>query len=188
MDLLWLTLLTAILILWYKDHVFLQDQLSSVNTGQSWSVRQVIGNPDTPMAGDYGTAWASAGQDTGSEWLIVEFPNSVTAEKIQIEETYNPGAVVRICSVDFKHQETEVWAGTDPTAVGSGKGTSLITFDTPINSRRFKIYLDSANVPGWNEIDAVALHARGGRIQWTSNAWASPCFGSNQTLPPLFWP
>ena len=188
LDMMWLALLTAVLILWYKDHTSLSNQLASVNTSRSWSVRQVLGQPDTPIAGDQGTAWASMGQDTGTEWLVVEFPNAVMATKIQIEETYNPGAVNRICSVDFKGFETEVWKGKDPTAVGSGKGTSMIKLQKPISSRRFKIYLDSAAVPGWNEIDAVALHGKDGAVQWASNAWASSCFGSNQTLPPLFWP
>lgn len=188
LDLMWLALLTAVLILWYKDHRSLSDRLSSLNTSENWSVRQVLGKPNTPQAGDQGSAWASRLQDSGTEWLIVEFPRSVSATKIQIEETFNPGAVNRVCSVDFKHRETEVWKGQDPTPVGSGKGTSMITLAEPITSRRFKIYLDSAGVFGWNEIDAVALHGKDGTIQWASDAWASSSFGSNQTLPTLFWP
>lgn len=187
-DLMWLAVLTAVLILWFKDHQSLSDRLASVNTRSSWSVRQVLGKPDTPAAGDYGTAWASQGQDSGEEWLIVEFSRSVNATQVQIEETYNPGAVHRICSVDFKGHETEIWKGKDPTAVGSSKGSSAIKFLTPSATRRLKIYLDSARVPGWNEIDAVALHGMDGTIQWASDAWASSCFGSNQTLPKLFWP
>lgn len=188
MDMMWLALVSALLILWYKDHQSLSNQLASVNTSRSWSVRQVLGQPDTPRAGDYGTAWASASQDSGVEWLVVEFPRSVEVTKIQIEETYNPGAVDRVCSVDFKGHETEVWKGTDPTAVGAGRGVSIIVPDQPVSSRRFKIYLDSARVAGWNEIDAVALHGKNGSVQWASNAWASSCFGSNQILPTLFWP
>lgn len=188
LDLMWLALITAILILWYKDHRYLTDQLASINTSQSWSVKQILGKPDTPTAGDRPTAWAAAGQDSGIEWLIVEFPRAVTATKLQIEETYNPGAVMRVCSVDFKRHEQEIWKGKDPTPPSSMMGTSIIPFKDPISSRRFKIYLDSAAVPGWNEIDAVALHGDDGSVQWASDAWASSCFGGNQTLPTLFWP
>ena len=83
MDMMWLALVSALLILWYKDHQSMSNQLASVNTRTSWSVRQVLGLPDTPRAGDYGTAWASASQDSGVEWLIVEFPRSVKVSKIQ---------------------------------------------------------------------------------------------------------
>ena len=120
--------------------------------------------------------------------MVVEFPRAVLATKLQIEETFNPGAVNRLCSLDWKGRETEIWKGKDPTSVGSGKGSSVIALAEPIASRRFKIYLDSASVPGWNEIDAVALHGKNGSLQWASDAWASSAFGSNQSLPNIFWP
>ncbi|MCA9139519.1 MAG: hypothetical protein KDB00_22250 [Planctomycetales bacterium] len=188
MDMLWLALVSALLILWYKDHQSLANQIASVNTRSNWSIQQVLGQPDTPRAGDFGTAWASSLQDSGVEWLVVEFPRSVDVAKIQIEETYNPGAVNRVCSVDFTGRETEIWSGKDPTAVGSSRGSSMIVPSQTINSRRLKIYLDSANVLGWNEIDAIALHGTDGSIQWATDAWASSSFGSNQRLPSLFWP
>ena len=188
MDLMWLSAMTAVLILWYKDHQSLSDRIVSVNVRSSWSVKQVLGRPDTPIAGDHGSAWASAGQDTGTEWVIVEFPRAVPTSKLQIEETYNPGAVNRICTVSWRGIETEVWKGKDPVNPVSGKGTSVIALPRDVSARRFKIYLDSASVAGWNEIDAVALQGQDGSIQWASNAWASSCFGSNQTVPNLYWP
>ena len=188
LDLMWLALLTAVLILWYKDHQSLSNQLASVNTRHGWSVRQLLGRPDTPTAGDRSTAWASLHQDSGTEWVIVEFTRSVAAIGLQVEETYNPGAVNRVCSVDFRGGETEVWKGKDPTAVGSGKGSSIITFANPISSRRFKIYLDSRGLAGWNEIDALGLHGKDGSIQWASDAWASSSYGANQEPPALYWP
>lgn len=106
----------------------------------------------------------------------------------QIEESYNPGAVVRVSSIDFKKSESVLWRGKDPTPPTAAMGTSMIAFDEKVSARRFKIYLDSGAVSGWNEIDAVALHGDDGSIQWASNAWASSCFGDNQALPALFWP
>lgn len=166
----------------------MEDKLLSRNTRSSWSVRQVLGKPNTSVAGDQVTAWASQSQDSGMEWLVVEFPTRMNATKIQIEETYNPGAVNRICSVDWRGNETEIWKGVDPTPQGSGKGSSVIAFDQPVSTRRVKIYLDSATVRGWNEIDAVALIDKSNAKQWAIDAWASSCFGENQELPQWFWP
>lgn len=188
MDLMWLSAFTAVLMLWYQDHERLTNQLSSQNRRSSWSVRQVLGKPNTPFAGDQATAWASQGTSAKNEWLIVEFPAMKTATKLQIEETYNPGAVVRVCSVGWRGDETELWKGVDPTPVTAAKGTSVIKFNQPTKTRRVKIYIDSASVPGWNEIDAVALIDENLRLQWASDAWASSCFGDNQPLPEWFWP
>ena len=53
--------------------------------------------------------------------------------------------------------ETVLWQGADPTPVGSGGGVSKLPLSNAPATTRIKIYLDSPAVPGWNEIDAVAL-------------------------------
>jgi hypothetical protein len=84
--------------------------------------------------------------------------------------------------------ETELWKGVDPTPVTAAMGRSIIPIPQGTWTRRIKIYLDSAAVPGWNEIDAVAMHDRDGSIQWARNAWASTSFGENREMPRWFWP
>lgn len=187
-NLFWLPIVSAILILWYQDHQRLVDQMATSNGRSSWSVQQVLGKPNTPVAGDVPTAWASQGQDTGMEWLIVEFSTNVIATGALIEASYNPGAVCRVCEVDWKGRETELWKGTDPTPRTAARGTSKIQFDAPVKTRRIKVYLDSAQVPGWNEIDAVALVDENNLKQWATDAWASSSFGDNKALPEWFWP
>ncbi len=189
-DLLWLSVLSAVLMTWYRDRTALADKLA-LRTGAaqtSWSIRQVLGVPNTPIAGDQPTAWASSGQDDSKEWIIVEFPWSANLAKVEIVETYNPGAVRRVCSVNAAGFETELWKGKDPTPTTAVMGRSIIPIPKGTWTRRIKIYLDSPAVAGWNEIDAVALHDRDGTIQWASNAWASSAFGDNQVLPRWFWP
>ena len=189
-DLIWLCLLSAVLMTWYRDREALKDQLSKQfgTGGSSWSIDQVLGLPNTPVPGDQQTAWASATEDASSEWIIVEFPRGSNVKQIEIVETFNPGAVVRICSVGVTGNESEMWRGTDPTKVDMPMGKSMIQIKNRFRTRRVKIYLDSKNVPGWNEIDAVALHDRDGSIQWASNAWASSSFGDNRSPPDWYWP
>ena len=107
---------------------------------------------------------------------------------MEIVETYNPGAVRRICSVNSLGRETELWKGVDPTPTTAAMGRSLIALPAGTKTRRLKIYLNSPAVPGWNELDAVGLHAKDGTVQWASNAWASTAYGDNQRLPGWFWP
>ena len=41
-----------------------------------------------------------------------------------------------------------------------------------------KVYLDTARVPGWNEIDAVELIGRDGSRQWAATSSASSSYDS----------
>lgn len=110
LDLIWLSPLSALLMTWYRDHQNLNLQLQARfgNAGTSWSIDQLLGHPNTPSAGDQQTAWTTPGQDSGTQWFIVEFPNAVNVAKMEIVETCNPGAVVRICSVSMTGQEIEI--------------------------------------------------------------------------------
>ncbi len=49
-------------------------------------------------------------------------------------------------------------------------GTSRIDFDAVHAARRVRIHLDSANVPGWNEIDTAALVDVSGQVHWAVDA------------------
>lgn len=189
-DLLWLVLLSALGMTWYRDHQALQEQISAriENRGSSWSIKQILGAPDTPSPGDRSTAWASASQDSSPEWVVVEFPRMSDVAMVEVVETYNPGAVRRVCSVNAIGSEEELWKGIDPTPSSAAMGRSLFSVPKGTQARRIKVYLDSVAVAGWNEIDAVALHDRDGSLQWATDAWASSAFGSNRELPNWFWP
>src|SRR5438552_2365475 len=56
---------------------------------RGWGPEQATGAPDTPLAGDYTTAWASATPDGQDEWLELEYAKPVLAEAVLIHETYN---------------------------------------------------------------------------------------------------
>ncbi|NND98217.1 MAG: hypothetical protein HKN47_12905 [Pirellulaceae bacterium] len=156
--------------------------------GLSWSIDQIQGKPNTVGPGDISTAWASASQDGQREWIVAEFPRAVDVAKIVVYETHNPGAIDRICSVNFRTRETEIWKGVDPTPSTAAMGASMFSFKPGTFTRRIKIFIDSPAVPGWNEIDAVALHGKDGSIQWVSDAWASTSYGDNRPAPRWYWP
>jgi hypothetical protein len=184
--LLLLVTLLALLLAWWRDHRRLQDQISKLQ-GQllaidkrnySWDVSQLLGPPDTKGSGDLPTAWASATPDRQKEWLDLQFERSVQPSAIEIYETFNPGAVDRVSVFDPLGRERVVWRGQDPTSRMATRGVSRIPISTMWKTRRVKVYLDSPAVAGWNEIDAVALFDRRGRVQWVQNASASSSYRS----------
>jgi hypothetical protein len=161
------------------DDEVIEALVASDGLAGSWLPRQATGEPDTPVAGDYATAWASLTPDGQDEWLMVEYDEAALPARVEIHETYNPGAVCRVTVFTDDGREVEAWSGEDPTPVRSQRGVSKIPVQVDFKTKRVKIYLDSTNVKGWNEIDAVALVDASGQTQWAAKAEASSTFGSN---------
>jgi hypothetical protein len=187
---LWGSLFVAVLLLWYRDHRRLTRQLAVRYSWDrsSWSIDQLLGQPNTRGFGDISTAWASSSPDGRDEFVIVEFPHSMMAAAVEIYETYNPGAIVRVSAVAANGSETTLWQGADPLRGTPGGGISRIPFSVPQRTRRLKIDIASKSYSGWNEIDAVGLVGHQGQRQWASKSWASSSFGLNRTPPSWYWP
>ncbi len=143
---------------------------------RNWGPEQAIGEPDTAQAGDQVTAWASLSQDGGEEWLICEYAKPIAATAVRVHETYNPGALVRVVILNDKDEEILAWEGEDPTPRDQGKGVSVIPIKPDAPVKRIKLYLDSAAVPGWNEIDAVGLADESEKVHWAVAATSSTTF------------
>jgi hypothetical protein len=129
---------------------------SSEYTNGSWSAIQATGRPDTMTAGDAPTAWASLLADGGIEWLELTYENAVYPELVRVRETFNPGAVVRLEVLDPEGAWRQVWEGKDTTRECPG-WLELPVPALPYPIRTIRVILDTASVPGWNEIDAVEL-------------------------------
>ncbi|MBW7882697.1 MAG: hypothetical protein H3C34_08675 [Caldilineaceae bacterium] len=131
---------------------------SSEYTDGAWSAQQMVGEPDTPEAGDFETAWAAAYADTQLETVTLTFATAVVPTAVEIYESYNPGAVALIEVLDLNTDEwVAVWEGAaGPT------GEELAVFSPPLDAAglvtdQVRITLDEPAVEGWNEIDAVKL-------------------------------
>jgi hypothetical protein len=189
-SLLWLCLLTAVLSLWYRDRVRLQQMVPAPavqNTGPRWSTNQLLGPPDTVGPGDLSTAWASSTPDDYDEWLVLEFAEAIDVSSIEVHETFNPGALARIDAVSALGNESPLWEGVDPLA-GVASGVAIINVRPAISTRRIKLHIASSQVPGWNEIDTVAIVDPKGTRHYPVAAWSSTCFGTNNDVPRWFWP
>jgi hypothetical protein len=164
-----------------------RDLTSVQHQKRNWGPEQATGEPDTNMAGDIVTAWASASQDGQEEWLMLEYQDFITPTAVLVYETYNPGALYRVTAFKPDGEEVELWKGTDPTATDAGMGVSEIPVKAAFKTNRVKIYIDSPNVPGWNEIDAVGLRDKNKTMHWATAAEASTTyagpFGSDDEAP-----
>ena len=153
----------------------------------SWDAKQMIGPPNTPNAGDITTAWASATPDGCKAWVELDFAKPVAPSRIEIYETYNPGAVYQV-SAFIDGTETRLWKGKDPTSTQVAMGVSHIALKTKSPISKVRIYIDSPAVAGWNEIDAVSLIGKDGTKQWASDARASSNYSDHRLDVPFVDP
>jgi enterochelin esterase-like enzyme len=121
-----------------------------------WSAQQACGKPDTDEDGDHPTAWASHKPDGGEEWLELTYSAAIRPARIRIHESFNPGAVTRIEALDAERKWRTLWKGKDTSA--DRAGILDVAWDpAEFATRVIRISLDTSDVEGWNEIDAVQL-------------------------------
>ena len=143
---------------------------------RSWGPEQALGEPDTKVAGDITTAWASSTPDGADEWLELEYAEAAKIETVQIFETYNPGAVYKVTGFNDAGKEEDLWEGKDPTDPKKEMGTSEIPVKGKLKTKRIRVYLKSKEFAGYNEIDAVGVKDAAGKVQWAIRATASTSF------------
>ncbi|MCB9453117.1 MAG: hypothetical protein H6672_16920 [Anaerolineaceae bacterium] len=153
----------------------------------SWSFTQATGAPDTSGCGDVATAWASA-TSTGKDSITLQYDQTVIPTQVNIYETYNPGAIVR---VELMNTETgaivRVPDSADPpgnTACPGIFSLNVAGSDTPVNA--VTIYLDQSTLKNWNEIDAVELVGTpigGGSTPQVQPTQPAPPVGTGMTAP-----
>ena len=142
----------------------------------AWGVGQAVGEPDTMSAGDQRTAWAPAAADGGPEWLELGYEKAVEIAQVRVRETCGAGCIAKVAAILEGGREVVIWQGRQ----SAGEGIVDAPFNAPpgLSARGVKVYLDTARVPGWNEIDAVELIGRDGSRQWAKTASASSSYGA----------
>lgn len=138
------------------------DAVASSEYGEEgWSALQAAGPQDTFAAGDYTTAWASAEPDGGEETLELFFDFPVVPTAVEIYESYNPGAVIAVDAYNIDTGEwVTLWEGEAAPAEEAYRIFSPELAEADFRTDQIRLVLDTAAVPGYNEIDAVQLFGR----------------------------
>ena len=129
---------------------------SSQYGSDAYSANQATGEPDTPECGDIRTAWASA-NSSGIDWLRVEYETPVIPVRIAIYETYNPGAIVKVETVNENGEATTVYQAEAAPVEDCPRVLEVQALGTFEAVNAVVISLDQSNHTGWDEIDAVEL-------------------------------
>jgi hypothetical protein len=137
-----------------------------------WSAQQALGPPNTYSSyGDIPTAWASLSSDDQREFLVLAYGDPAPINFVNVYETFNPDALDRIA---VKNPNTglfeTVWTGTAAAAPAVSRVLTATFPATPFPVSEVRLEFDSHAVPGWNEVDAVAIGLcdYGAESQWAT--------------------
>jgi hypothetical protein len=144
----------------------------------AYSPEQLLGPPDSQAGASSPSAWCSLEPDGGFEWIEAHFEARDTPRAVLVRETSAPGAVVQIEAQDAAGQYKVIWAGEPSPMRRPGDFVIQLSQDA-FPTRALRLTLDSAAVPGWNEIDAVGL-ITGSGIHWAASASTSSVWGGGQ--------
>jgi len=144
----------------------------------SWSAEQATGAPnvtaDVPAdeCGDIGQAWASASRDT-VDTLTLGYTKSVIPTGINIRETYNPGAIVKVVVSDGSGQSSTVYEGQPAKQTTCPTWLVIKVSGVDFAVKSVAVTLDQSQVQNWSEIDAVQLVGNLPTGTTTSSAYAT---------------
>ncbi|MBI3271212.1 MAG: zinc ribbon domain-containing protein [Planctomycetes bacterium] len=142
-----------------------------------WTADMLVGPPDCQVEGKDGRVWCPGAADGGAEWAIVEYAVPVAPTQVRVHESLNPGCVARLEGQTTTGQWVRLWEGQDP-ATPENKILDIAFKGSRPPIARLRLILDTARVPGWNEIDAVEL------IGVAAGAGAAPPGAPEAALPP----
>lgn len=128
--------------------------VSSQYGEDDWSAKKALGPPDViPPGSDSPSAWASMEADATIEFIEVGFAGAQRMNALEIFESFNPGAVSRVELILAGGGRVLVHEGRAAAQEGTRRRIDFACTAEPVAGVR--VTLDSAAVPGWNEIDAI---------------------------------
>jgi hypothetical protein len=131
---------------------------TSEYTADGWSAIRATGPPDVPEWSDDERAWASLGSDAGIQSIEVTYETAVVPREVNVIESYNGGAMVRLEAWDPTEQAwSELWSVRDPSPSDRIATFSPELLPVAFATDTIRVTLDTDLVPGFNEIDAIEL-------------------------------
>jgi CubicO group peptidase (beta-lactamase class C family) len=138
---------------------------------------QATGVPDGGI-GETMWAWAPATADAGAEWLALGWTERVVAQAVHVQFTQIPGVIT---GMDIGAGEQDIADfmversndGESEHHSGTMAPVETYTFGSPIDLDAITLHMNTADVAGWPQIDAVGLVDENGEVHWANTATAS---------------
>lgn len=135
--------------------------LSATATSQrdvvNYSAAQAVGAPNTTQCGDAITAWAPLIPQSTQEELTLRYSETVAPTEINIYETFNPGAVVKVRVVDVFGNTPVVYEAAPLFILECPRVLTIPVSGVTTTASVVIVTLNQLNSPGGAQIDTVEL-------------------------------
>lgn len=120
---------------------------------------QLLGKPDKlPAYGQSPCAWSPATQNNPQgEWVKVAFEEPMFIEQVAVAENYNPGAITHVYVYDVSDTEKLLYKNINVGPITAKGRIFSIEAKSDFPVKAVKIVLNTSKVPGFNQIDAIAI-------------------------------
>ncbi|WP_338876121.1 OmpA family protein [Spirosoma sp. SC4-14] len=135
---------------------FSSEKKNDVN-GDQYKASQALGKPSKlPQLGESPAAWEPRIGGGVEEWIQVAFDHPITIRQIVIGENVNPGSVIQVLVIDKSGKPHEVYKNDSP-ALRTDPLLHITLNDSAIIGNQVKVVINSAAIPGPNQIDAIGI-------------------------------
>ncbi|MEQ9373948.1 MAG: OmpA family protein [Imperialibacter sp.] len=145
---------------WASSVVGFSSEYINNNYKGQYLAKEILGKPSRyPVFGATPCGWTPGKENSPEgEWIKVGFDKPMQISQVAVVEIFNPGAVSRILLYDEADNESVIYQN-DSTAPLSEAGRLLshVFPKTTYKVAAVKVELRTASVPGFNELDAIAI-------------------------------
>ncbi len=146
---------------WANKVIRFSSEFIDYDSPQSFGFKasQVIGEPrKLPATGQSDCAWSPAKMaNPEGEWIKVGFDNPMEIEQIAVAENYNPGSISKIFVYDLADKPNLVYQNPNVNSLKVKGRMFSIFVKTDYKVKAVEIFLNTGRVPGFNQIDAIAI-------------------------------
>lgn len=155
------TIFAQATVQWASKVLGVSSQYLNLDKPQSnqFQADQILGKPDKlPAFGESPCAWSPASSNNPEgEWIKVGFDVAMKIQQIVIAENYNPGAVSDIFAYDAADKEYLIYKNVNVGPLVAKGRLFTINQKTDFEVKAIKLFLRTDKVPGYNQLDAVAI-------------------------------
>jgi outer membrane protein OmpA-like peptidoglycan-associated protein len=146
---------------WATKIIGFSSEFSNIEKPQSNEFRavQVLDKPNKlPAIGESPVAWSPArDSNPDGEWIKVGFANPMKIEQVAVAENYNPGSITHVYVYDVADKEYLVYRNLNVAPISAGGRMFPIFQKTDFEVSAVKIMMNTAKIPGFNQIDAIGI-------------------------------
>lgn len=155
---------------WANKVVKVSSQYSKVEK----SADQALGQPNVlPLGGESNLAWAvkAKGSDESPDpaFIRVGFESPARIQQVAIGESNAPGAIDKITIYGTGGETKVIYEATPAPTKDNTRMLNIFIPATEFFVKEVEVSLQPDKVPGWNQIDAIAISDTKDTIKWNIN-------------------